>query len=287
MAGRIQRYTRLKNEVLELLARGVLTHRQTRIAIVVIRESWGWNAGRSNWTYKPLTVTEIAKKTGINKAHASRELQEMIERNILQIKPQEMGTYYSFNEHENTWKKAYKRSKKATAHDPKEQQLIQKSNKGLPKEQQLVAERATATPFKPRRGAGSGDRKERSKERSKEKDLSRRFSDVDMDLAKRLRDWLLRNKPDAKVPDSLAEWADVMRLMRERDNRTPERIAEVIDWCQQDDFWRINIRSASKLRIQFDQLELKMDHNSKKWGRTYGPQAPPTSPGLFDHLVER
>ena len=40
-------------------------------------------------------------------------------------------------------------------------------------------------------------------------------------------------------------------------NRKPEKIKEIIKWCQKDKFWQNNILSTQKLREQFDQLGLK------------------------------
>lgn len=92
-------------------------------------------------------------------------------------------------------------------------------------------------------------------------------------LAERLRQAILRNKPDARVPPTNHAWARAMRLMLDRDHRSPERIAAVIDWCTADAFWSRNILSADKLRLQFDRLELSMrDPNGGPWGG--GPELP-------------
>jgi hypothetical protein len=110
-----------------------------------------------------------------------------------------------------------------------------------------------------------------SKEKEKDKDLfvptvvedraSNKKYHFDQDhlaLAERLKRRILENKADAKVPAALDQWADTIRLMMERDEREYGKIVAVIDWCQQDNFWRQNILSVSKLREKFDQLELKM-----------------------------
>ena len=52
------------------------------------------------------------------------------------------------------------------------------------------------------------------------------------------------------------------------DKRKTERIEQVINWCQQDEFWKNNILSSEKLRIQFDKLELEMDEKYKHGGKT-------------------
>ena len=86
-----------------------------------------------------------------------------------------------------------------------------------------------------------------------------RFKPEHMELAERLKKRILEHKPDARLPTVLNNWANTIRLMIERDKRKPERIAEIIDWCQQDTFWQSNILSADKLRAQFDKLELQKE----------------------------
>lgn len=60
---------------------------------------------------------------------------------------------------------------------------------------------------------------------------------------------------------------DAMRLLLDRDHRTPEQVAYVIRWCQADDFWQANILSASKLREKFDQLVAKIRSNHQRANR--------------------
>ena len=80
---------------------------------------------------------------------------------------------------------------------------------------------------------------------------------VDVELADLLVEHIQINLPDFKVP-ALASWRYDFRLMREVDKRKPEDIRKVIEFCQQDAFWRSNVLSAKKLRMQFDRLLLKM-----------------------------
>ena len=68
---------------------------------------------------------------------------------------------------------------------------------------------------------------------------------------------ILARKPDFKRPN-LQSWAKHIDRMIRLDRRTPERIEQVIRWCQQDSFWQSNILSTEKLREKFDQLDLKI-----------------------------
>lgn len=80
--------------------------------------------------------------------------------------------------------------------------------------------------------------------------------------ARRLMDKVIENLPTgtlAKLPDSTKrdralKWADSMRLLHERDGHSWDEINSMIDWCQQDGFWKSNILSGEKLREKWDQL---------------------------------
>ncbi len=113
-----------------------------------------------------------------------------------------------------------------------------------------------------------------------------KFTEEHMGLAVMLRDLILENKPDAKVPATLDGWANTARLMVEVDKRAPARIIEVIEWCQKNEFWRSNILSMGKLREQFDQLELQMQRGgNRRSGQRGGAGRKPPTGGKYDDLV--
>ena len=57
-------------------------------------------------------------------------------------------------------------------------------------------------------------------------------------------------------PNITQKWRDAARLMLDNDKRTEEQIHTAIDWCQGDEFWRINVMSMPKLRDQYERLRL-------------------------------
>lgn len=76
-------------------------------------------------------------------------------------------------------------------------------------------------------------------------------------LSELLFEKILSRNPNHKKPN-IQTWAkDIDRMIR-IDQRTPEDIRRVIEWCQADPFWQCNILSTGKLRKQFDQLHAKM-----------------------------
>ena len=88
-----------------------------------------------------------------------------------------------------------------------------------------------------------------------------KFADdsVEMQLAMHLFAKIKENNPEHKdlTSSQKQKWADSIRLMIERDNRSPKQIKNMIDWCQADNFWRNNILSTAKLRKQYDTMAPK------------------------------
>lgn len=109
-------------------------------------------------------------------------------------------------------------------------------------------------------------------EQQKSQEKKYKYSEEHMQLAELLKNQILANKPDARLPANLEPWANTFRLMMERDRREPSRIAEVIIWCQNNEFWRTNILSADKLRQKFDQLELQMQRSPRADPRVHIPR---------------
>jgi len=91
-------------------------------------------------------------------------------------------------------------------------------------------------------------------------------------LSELLLNLILERRPTWKNRD-LQKWAQHVDYMIRLDNRDPEEIQKVIEWCQADTFWQNNILSTAKLREQFDQLALKMGEQKSeiRWDeKTYG-----------------
>lgn len=108
------------------------------------------------------------------------------------------------------------------------------------------------------------------KEKNEKEEVPGRKKIYDVDsihykLAERFYKNILKNNPNHKEPN-LQNWANDVRLMMERDNRTERQITYLIDWCQNDEFWFKNILSVSKLREKYDQLvmQIKSEDGKKK-----------------------
>lgn len=88
-------------------------------------------------------------------------------------------------------------------------------------------------------------------------------TNVEFQLSLDLLEKIKINNPSFKEPN-LQKWSDDIRLMMDRDKRTEEQIKYLIDWCQNDSFWKANILSPAKLRKQFDALAAQAKVNSDK-----------------------
>ncbi len=102
---------------------------------------------------------------------------------------------------------------------------------------------------------------------------------TEYELAMYLFDKIKQNNPDHKdlTPSQKQKWADHIRLMIERDKRTPQQIHNMIDWCQSNDFWKQNILSTAKLRKQYDTMRPKA---KAEWER--GQVASPGTSSVMD-----
>jgi len=90
----------------------------------------------------------------------------------------------------------------------------------------------------------------------------RRFDkdSIERSLSELLLTCIQENRPNFKFSEAqLQKWSLTFHRMLNIDKRSKEEIADVIEWCQQDDFWYQNILSADKLRKQYDRLFLQME----------------------------
>ena len=91
-----------------------------------------------------------------------------------------------------------------------------------------------------------------------------KYSKVDEDLAKILFGLIKENNPAWYVKPNWDQWAEDIRKIREIDSRTEEQIKFIIEWAQNDNFWKGNILSPSKLRKQFNTLVVQAKAKGKK-----------------------
>ena len=112
-------------------------------------------------------------------------------------------------------------------------------------------------------GLLTGDELTKNQLELRTKELNTRtYGDEEIRLANLLAELVIAN--GSKPPTVTAKWyRDIERLHR-IDGRTYEQIEKAIHWCQDDDFWKANVMSPAKLRVQYDQLRLAAQRDQKK-----------------------
>jgi len=106
--------------------------------------------------------------------------------------------------------------------------------------------------------------KTKSKKRAKKPEPQR--DDVDA-LCARLAEWVVKN--GSKPPTVGEAWKREARLLLDEDERDLDKALALIDWCQQDSFWRKNILGMPKFREKYDQLRLAA---LDEWQKTHRPK---------------
>ncbi len=101
------------------------------------------------------------------------------------------------------------------------------------------------------------DKKNRSK-------TSCKYSDEHLRLAEKLKNNLINDFPSEMKRVNIEKWADTFRLIEERDQQTIAAIDYVLDWLPTNSFWFGNIRSASKLRTQFEKLKFEIKNEKER-----------------------
>lgn len=85
-----------------------------------------------------------------------------------------------------------------------------------------------------------------------------KYSTEHFTLASKLKNNLMNDFPKEMQKADIGKWADVIRLMNEKDNHTIEQIDYVLNWLPTNSFWFGNIRSAKKLRDKFETLKFEI-----------------------------
>lgn len=102
-------------------------------------------------------------------------------------------------------------------------------------------------------------------------------------LANRLEKHILSNNPNYKFRHKKQTWADDFRKIVELDGRDMKELVDVLDWCQQDDFWHKNILSPSKFREQYDKLVMNMP-NKNNTNHNFQPSTDKDKYGWKDQI---
>lgn len=231
-------HLRIANEVWDALCRVRIPAQARQVLDVIVRKTYGFNKKTDI-----ISLSQFVDATGLHKPNVVRAIHKLIDMNLISRNGTARKSSYSFNKDHESWvslSEQIKLSKQIT-------EIISSDNKTL----------SDQIPTKDIK-----DKKDMSQLES--------YDERALSLSDLLRDRILKNKPDRKNPNVKGQsWyenaAGAIDKMLRIDKRDPNRIREVIEFCQADNeprngnfCWAKNILSGKKLRKQFDRLEEDM-----------------------------
>lgn len=104
----------------------------------------------------------------------------------------------------------------------------------------------------------SGNNNKNVKKEKNDKNDKKEYHEDTVELTNHLIDLMKMNNENVKIPTSLDKWHDEMDKLERIDKYDYIQIRSVIDWCQQDSFWKGNILSVPKLREKIGTLVMQM-----------------------------
>jgi len=231
-------HTQIPNQIIEALMRINLSAYETRVLFLVIRQTLGWNKKED-----PISFSQMAKKTGLDRRLAARAMKGLIDRKIVIKRDDSYINKYRFNKNFETWKDVISKDTSVYSDDTL-------SSKSMTKLSSIE------TPTKD----------------NKDTYTKEIYSEIDKRLTGLLIELILVDDPKANA-GRLSEkaknaWINECRKLREIDKRTPEEIEAVIRWCQNDSFEKTVVLSMPKLRKRFDELFKK---TKRETHREYKP----------------
>lgn len=245
-------YTAIANEILEQIAKTVLSGTKYRIVIVVWRFTYGFNRKK----YK-MSTQFIADAIGSDRSHVWAELKELQEQNILIIhsdgprrKPE-----ITFNKNYDEW------------------------TSSIPDKTKKVLKKDAALPSKPKVMKKAKPKKLKYEEDNTYYKAALYFHKKVSKVANEAGIAHLINKANMQT------WADDMRKLLEIDKIEKRLLKEVMDWVVTDNFWKTNILSARKLREKFPELAVKM--KSKQTPQQESKQSPSKDPRDRDIALQQ
>ena len=226
-------FLKIPNEIADAFQLLHLSGNQWRLLWVIIRFTYGWNKPTDR-----ISLSLFEKHTKMERRNLKRNLDVMVERNIIHKDGSGYIAEYGLHENYVNWKTGV--------------------------EMDTSVNNDTTTSVKTDTETSvNNDTYKRQIKTIKYSPNSDEFR-----LAQLLFNLILKRNPTHKTPD-LQKWASNVEKMIRLDNRNVSDIETLIRWCQSSDtkeskFWSNSILCTETLRKQFDRLMLIMGTDKAK-----------------------
>ncbi len=248
-------YSRMANELIEKLACTKLGGREFRLLCVVIRKTYGYSK-KEDW----ISLSQMADMANLDKANCSRLVDGLVKRRILTIRKRGHDRLLGINTQIDQWTDGKKAVVKNDSKYCQKRQQTRKNdnhNRHINNKDNLKDSVTTQDETTPIEQSVTDNHFREAKEMvasDKPKTRSLKFTAEDRQFAQYMAERIDAVNGLTDKRRNLDNWASQLRLMREADERSPEDIAMVFNWANQDHFWQSNIQSPDKLRKQFIRL---------------------------------
>ncbi len=245
-------FLKIPNEIAEAFQLLHLSGNQWRLLWVIIRLTYGWNKSVDR-----IALSIFEERTRIERRNLKRDLDVMVERNIINKDASGYITKYGIQEDFTKWETGVKNNTSVKNHTTTSVDNNTKTSvkNDIHKRHNTIKDIPNSIEVR----NDASKKRGRKHNNSMKKVLAKECSDLSL----LLYELILKRNPGHKKPDIKA-WAIHIDKMIRLDDRDIEEIGKVIHWCQEDSFWQNNILSTSKLRDKYDHLKLKM--NAEKGG---------------------
>ncbi|MDD7545601.1 replication protein [Actinobacillus porcinus] len=218
-----------------------LSHSELKCYLVVLRKTKGWNKEEDY-----ISVSQFMKVTGLSNRSVIDACESLVERGILERRTGERNTnIYSIKTYKPVTSEKSSLVKNFPTTSEKSSPVTSEKSSHTKNTIKNNIQNKNLTDFSSSEKISDGGKK-----------TNFVFSADDMKAAMWIGEQVKKLSPNIKNPN-FENWANQIRLMRERDKRTHKDICELFQWANQDTFWRANILSPAKLREKWDQLEIK------------------------------
>lgn len=228
-------YTKIANEIMEALIATNISGQSLRLTLLIIRKTYGYNKKDDK-----ISLTQMVRATGICKIRCSQVVRQLEKMNILTVSENinGIGKRYSFNKYYNTWRTVnkninrYKKVKETVNENinpPLIKTLTTKEN---------IKETLTKENIKLHSSA-----KRRSLESNHDIDICKRFFSYLKDFHPSKINSICRDRTDNEI---FSKWLNDIRILYNK-GYTREQILQSIKYAINDNFWRSNFYSLSKL----------------------------------------
>lgn len=280
-------FTRIPNSILDALPWAGLTATQHVICAILLRKTYGWNRSE-----RAISVGDMAQITGISRRYISKELGELARRFIIVRHPQPgKTTSYQIQTDVSRWISTRKHDQQPAEYcqsEPEVRELylveggtgedqgcpveqlnqssgVNYSDRGVPNQSSGVGVNCSSEVQSSQAQADWASRAHLKKELKKIKDNCYIYTrdSTPYRLSCYLLENIRENQPGFMEPD-IQKWSKVFDDMIKQDKRSQVVITDLIDFAQNDTFWRSVILNPSDLQRNYDRLNSIMHSKQKR-----------------------